>query len=97
MPEVEALITAAERFTVPLRMGQGIDDIAYESLRDALRMCAIAWRTEDLVPKVAANVLVDLYPAVEASSYIYGDDYGPRVRAIAEEIGDLVRSCVARS
>lgn len=47
------------------------------------------------MPKLAANVLVDLYPAVEASSYLYGDDYAPRVRTVAEEIGDLVNSCVA--
>jgi hypothetical protein len=80
---------------VPLRMGQGMDEIALGDLRDALRRCADMWHEQDLVPKLAANLLVDLYPAVEASSYLYGDDYAPRVRAVAEEIGDLVRSCVA--
>lgn len=94
-PEVDALLAAAEKFTVPLRMGQGIDETALDALRGALRACADAWRDRDLVPKLAANVLVDLYPAVEASSYLYGDDYAPRVRTVAEEIGDLVRSCVA--
>lgn len=94
-PEVDALLVAADKFTVPLRMGQGVDEVALDALRDALRRCAEAWHERDLVPKLAANVLVDLYPAVEASSYLYSDDYAPRVRTVAEEIGDLVRSCVA--
>jgi len=93
--DVEALIVAAEKLTVPLRMRQGLDEAAYDSLRQALRVCADAWRERDTVPKVAANVLVDLAPAIEASSYLYSDDYRARVQQAAVEIGDLVRACVA--
>jgi hypothetical protein len=94
-PEVGALLVAAEQFTVPLRRGEGIDEAAYDRLCGALRRCADAWRGRDAVPKRAANVLVDLYPEVEAGSYLYGEDYLPTVRMAAERIGDLVRSCVA--
>lgn len=94
-PEVNELLAAAEQFTVPLRMGQGMDDIALGRLRDALRQCEDAWRDRDTVPKVGANVLVDLYLAVDASSYLYEDDYQALVRDAAIEISDLVRACVA--
>jgi hypothetical protein len=94
-PEVGALLVAADQFIVPLRMGEGIDEVAYDRLCGALHRCADAWRGRDAVPKRAANVLVDLYPAVEAGSYMYGDDYLPTVLMAAEEIGHLARSCVA--
>lgn len=89
------MVVAAEKLTVPLRMRQGLDEAAYDNLRQALRGCADAWRGRDAVPKVAVNVLVDLVPAIEASSYLYSDDYRARVQQAAVEIGDLVRACVA--
>lgn len=84
---------AAEQFTVPLRMGQAMDEVAFGKPRDALRECADAWRDRDTVPKVGANVLVNLYLAVDASSYLYEDDYQPLVRDAAGETSDLVREC----
>jgi hypothetical protein len=94
-PEVEAVMTAAEQFDVPLRNGEGMDEIALKNLRDALRACAAAWRDSDTIPKRAANVLVDLSPAIEASSYLYDEDYAARVRDVYLEIADLVRDCVS--
>jgi hypothetical protein len=76
-------------------MGDGVDEAACNRLRDALHQRAVAWRARDVVPKLAVNTLVDLYPAVEASSYLYPEDQAISVRAIAEETGDLVRSCLA--
>jgi hypothetical protein len=47
------------------------------------------------VPKVAANVLVDLFPARSASADLYPGDYRSRVQQLAIEVSVLVRECVA--
>jgi hypothetical protein len=94
-PEVDALHEAAEKFDIPLRMHEGIDEIALDNLRDALRQCAEAWRDADSIPKSAALDLVDLAPGIESSSYLYDEDYAARVRDISIEIADLVRDCVS--
>jgi hypothetical protein len=93
--EVGELLAAAEGFAVPLRMAQGIDELALERLRTALHRCAAAWEGRDSVPRAAVNVIVDLFPAVEASSELYPEDYRARVLDAAIEISDLVRECVA--
>jgi hypothetical protein len=49
-PEVDALEHAVGRFAVPLRMGDGIDDLALADLCEALRNCAAAWNGQDLIP-----------------------------------------------
>jgi hypothetical protein len=94
-PEVSALLTAANEVTVPLRLGDGLDDIALESLRSALRRCAQAWANDQLIPKAGANVLVDLANAVEATANLYPEGYRQRVQDVAWELADLVRACVA--
>jgi hypothetical protein len=94
-PEVEALLKAVEQFTIPLRMKEGMDEIALGDLRDALRQCAAAWRDSDTIPKAAALELVDLAPAIESSSYLYDEDYAALVRDVSVEIADLVRDCVS--
>jgi hypothetical protein len=93
--EVDELLAAAEGFTVPLRMAQGVNELALERLRTALRGCAVAWEGRDSVPRGAVNVMVDLVPAVEASGGLYSEDYRTRVLDAAIEINDLVRECVA--
>lgn len=72
-----------------------MDQIALNALRQALSRCADAWQYEDYVPKRAAHVLVDLFPAIEGSSYLYEEDYALLVRNAAAEISDLVTACVA--
>jgi hypothetical protein len=94
-PEADALNQAVEQFTVPLRMGEGMNEIALDNLRDALRLCAGAWRNTDSIPKSAALELVDLAPAIESSSYLYDEDYAARVRDVSVEIADLVRESVS--
>jgi hypothetical protein len=95
MSDVDELVAAAVKFTVPLRMGDGMDEIALNALRQALRRCADAWRHEVSIPKRAAHVLVDLFPAIEGDSHLYEEDYAKLVRDVALEISDLVTECVA--
>jgi hypothetical protein len=93
--ESEALHNAIEAFDIPLRMKQGMDEMALGNLPEVLRQCRAAWQHSDTIPKAAALELVDLAPAIESSSYLYDEDYAARVRDISIEIADLVRDCVS--
>jgi len=50
-------------------MRDGLSERAYERLRDALQACASSWEGQDFVPRLGANILVDIFPATEASAY----------------------------
>lgn len=92
---VTALLQAVEAFGVPLRSGEGFNEAGFQSLVDALRACATAWADADTIPKLAANVLVDLAPATEAASYAYRDAVAERIREASYTLADLIRDCVA--
>lgn len=92
-PEAGALERAVERFAVPLRMGSGIDELAYADLCEALRSCATAWRGQDQIPKRAASMLAELFPAIEGCAGIYDQDCASRVLECCVELHDLVMAC----
>ena len=90
---VQQLVDAAEALLVPLRMGQGLDDQALANLELALDEFARQWRSEPLIPKRAASVLAEIWPAMEASSELYADERGPRIREEAVRLSDRVFLC----
>src|SRR4051812_30532744 len=94
---VRDLLRASEAFSVPLRLGDGLNEERFHELCDALRACAKEWASEPVIPKAAANVLVDLFPAIESCSHLpfYRGDDAQRIRDAALTISDLVRECVA--
>ncbi len=94
---VRSLLSAAEAFLVPLRLGEGLQEQRLNDLCGVLRACAHEWACAAAIPKAAANVLVDLFPAIEACSYLasYDGDEAQRIRNAAQTIGDLVHACVA--
>lgn len=84
------LSDAVERFTVPLRMGEGVDDIALGELKSALAAAAAAWRGEPSLPKTLVIFLVEVFPSIDATSHLYPDERGDRIRTIAEEVQEMV-------
>lgn len=95
LPSLVALIKSAESFLVPLRMMKGFDEEEFKELCAALQACAKDWEKSELIPKIGANILVDLYPAMLSASYLYPADIGQMVREQAEFVADLVRACVS--
>ncbi len=93
--EAVELIEATQATLVPLRTGDGLDASALDHLKDVLRQCSTAWPSRNEIPKLAANVLVDLAAGVDACADLYGDGYAPLVRCASVEIADLVRAAVA--
>lgn len=91
----EELLSKTETFLVKLRLGDGLDPKAYIEVCNTLKACVIEWRSSDFIPKKIANILVDLYPAIEACSYLYADPEAENVRKASDEIADLTRQIVA--
>ncbi|MEZ4864109.1 MAG: hypothetical protein R3C14_22535 [Caldilineaceae bacterium] len=91
---IHELEIASEQFLVPLRMMDGFAQEKFDYLCQALRSCIVAWNNDDSIPKLAANILVDLYPATISSSYLYPEEVGAEIREHAEVLADLVREIV---
>ncbi|HEY9472738.1 MAG TPA: hypothetical protein VIS06_02685 [Mycobacteriales bacterium] len=92
---VEKLADAVEGFTVPVRMGDGIDDHALGKLREVIVAVASTYRAENVIPKRVAAIFVELYPAIEGSVALYDDDAAERVLSEANELLDLILSSLA--
>jgi hypothetical protein len=75
-------------------MRDGLSERAYGRLRDALQACARSWEGRDFVPRLGANILVDIFPATEASAYLYSGEERARILEISFYLQDLVRECV---
>lgn len=90
----EDLERRSAAFAVPLRMGSGFDEGAYDALCAVLRDCAAEWRGRDVIPKRAANVLLDLVPSVAASAEFYEVSVASRVHSAEMELDRLVRECL---
>jgi hypothetical protein len=92
---VTRMVRAWATFDESLRTRNGFDEIAYAALTEALRACATEWAELDAIPRLGANVLVDVFAATEANAGLYEGDIADRVREAAHALHDLVGECVA--
>lgn len=88
----QSFVAAVEDFTVPLRLGDGIDDAALNELKATIAAVTSTYRSVDAVPKRLAAIFVELYPAVEGTSALYEHDVAQRILAEANELLDLIMS-----
>ncbi|MFJ7064911.1 hypothetical protein [Streptomyces sp. NPDC101115] len=92
---VSKMVQVWVAFDESLRMRNGFDETAYQALTEALRACAEEWAELDAIPRLGANVLVDVFAATEANAALYEGDVADRVMEAAYELHDLVGECVA--
>ena len=93
-PTLAELLAAWEDFIVALRMRDGLSARAYDRLRDSLQACASSWERRDSVPRLGANILVDIFPATETSADLYTGEERTRIQEISFYQHDLVQECV---
>jgi hypothetical protein len=92
---VNRMVQAWATFDESLRMRNGFDQAAYGALTEALRACADEWAQLEAIPRLGANVLVDIFAATEANAGLYEGEAADRVMEAAYELHDLVGECVA--
>lgn len=92
---VAELVAAASEFVVGLRMREGVSEDSFQRLSSALRNFASSWEGQDEIPRLAANVLVDIFPATESSADLYESEERNRIQEMAFELHELIQECVA--
>ncbi len=90
---VETLLNEQDEFMGPLRVLDGFNPEAYQRYCSALKAFAREWRDQDLIPKVVASALVDVYPAMLSIINVYQENEKDTVERAAEELAVLIRDC----
>lgn len=75
----ESLREAAERFMLPLRIGEGFDPDALDALCEQVDRCGRLWSGAPSVPKAAALILAELYPALDECAALHQDPLRLRI------------------
>ncbi|WP_285751535.1 hypothetical protein [Lentzea sp. NBRC 105346] len=94
-PELSDLAQTWERFVLGLRRRDGLDADALNALKEALGACAAAWAGRDSIPRLGANILVDIVPATDSNSHLYEGEVQQQIIEVMYELQDLVWDCVA--
>lgn len=90
---VETLLNEQDEFMGPLRVCDGFNPEAYQRYCSALKAFESEWRDQDLIPKVVASALVDVYPAMLSISNVYQGNEKDTIERAAEELAELIRDC----
>ncbi|GAB1818732.1 hypothetical protein [Herbidospora sp. RD11066] len=86
----QELQDAADEFIGALRLAQGMDEIAYTRLTDAIKAFGAAWEAENHLPKSAVNALVGLFSWIDSASHLYEGEEAQRIRWAAMEAETLI-------
>ena len=94
---IERLQDAIAAFAVPLRMGEGFQEEAYETLCQELVACAHALCGVSVIPKRCASLLIELDPALNStiSWYLNDQDQLDRITHAIQNIYCLTLDCVS--
>ncbi|MEV0982585.1 hypothetical protein [Streptomyces sp. NPDC049915] len=65
---------------IPLRLNEGFDEQTLVQLREEIERCGTAWRGATKVPKRAALILAELFPAIAACAWLYEGDMRQRIQ-----------------
>lgn len=90
----DRLVEAWDDYIVPLRSNEGFQEERYEALAAALRNCASEWRDAESIPRLAANVLVDVVPLSQAAAEAYEEPVRQQIMDASFTLYDLVIECV---
>lgn len=91
---LQSMETSYEAFMVPLRMGDGFKTGPFNEFCRLLAICSDEWARKDSIPKRAALIFVDAFPAMISASYLYDETKRKEIDIAADKMADLIRQCV---
>lgn len=93
--ETRCMAEAWKAFDLSLRDGHGFNEIAFNELCEALRGCSAAWAGSDVIPRLAVNIMVDIFPSTEGNAELYDAEVSEKIMESAYKLQELVWDCVA--
>ncbi|MFF3583946.1 hypothetical protein [Streptomyces mirabilis] len=91
---VGRLEEAENRFVIPMRMNEGLDEQALLQLQEEIDRCGTAWRECTHVPKRAALILAELLPAIEACAWLYDGNMRRRIQEAGAMVSEAVTAAL---
>lgn len=87
---IRRLRTSGERFVRQLRRNEGLDSDALDELCEAIDTCGRSWAGSPTVPKAAALILAELFPAIDGCARLYPDPVRQRILEAATRVAQCV-------
>lgn len=94
---VDELINASNAFLIPLRMGEGFDKLAFDSLIQAICSVHKAFLGEPNLPKLAVSVFIELPMAVDACKTFYSGAEQEAVNNATAQLFDAIMDGLTNS
>lgn len=94
---IENLRTVTESFLGKLRTADGFSGEEFERLCRALQLCIEIWAKADSLPKELANILLDLWPGVQSTAFLYQEQEASVIMKAADKIADMSREICSTS
>lgn len=91
---LEELLLLDEGILVSLRLGDGLNQDKVESICKVLEELSREWEQNDFIPKKAADLFVDFYPAMESACGLYTDEEQTIIMDAANKIMEFIRECI---
>ena len=78
-------------FSTKLRTKEGIDYKLLEKIETALTKIKDEYQGNTAIPKDLAGIFIDMYSALESTSYLYADEQQKEIISVAETFAYLAR------
>ena len=91
MTTVEQFIADWLNFDTKLRSKEGIDYELLEKIETALTKIKEEFQESAVIPKDLAGIFIDMYSALESTSYLYADEQQKEIISVAETFAYLAR------
>jgi hypothetical protein len=92
--KLEELLLGDAGLLIALRLGNGLNIRKADEIIKILETLSNEWADKDYIPKKAAELFIDFYPAMESACGLYSDNESINIMDVADKIVDLIRDCV---
>lgn len=92
--ELKELFLSDDGLLVSLRLGDGLDKKKSDRICCILKDLKEEWKYSDCIPKMAVDIFIDFYPAIESSYKLYNDEEVNEIIESADIIMELIRDCI---
>ncbi|WP_066308949.1 hypothetical protein [Bacillus sp. FJAT-29814] len=91
---LEELLLGDDGLLIKIRSADGLDKEKAEQIYKVLTDLALEWKDRDSIPKKAADLFIDIYPAMLNQSDYYSEEKAIEIMDCCDKMLDLIRRCI---